>query len=85
MLPPDFNPILDEGAPTSTGGIQNAMKLADALGLNFNLQPVSQPYLVGWGDCGANPKKVIFNWTFTINKSTTVQNAKVKDVFTSSI
>lgn len=67
MLPPDINPILDEGAPTSKEGTQNAMKLADVLGLNFDLRPVSQPYLVGWGDCGANPKKVIFNWTFTIN------------------
>lgn len=67
MLPPDFNPILNEEVSTFTGDIHNATKLAGALRLNFDLQPVSQPYLFGWDYCGANPKKVIFNWTFTIN------------------
>lgn len=67
MLQSDFNPILDEGAPTSTGGIDNAMNLADALGIESNLQPVSNTYLVGWGEAGANPKPVLYTWSFIIN------------------
>lgn len=31
----DFNSILDEVAPTSTGGIENATGPADALGIEF--------------------------------------------------
>lgn len=66
-LPPDFNPILHEMAPTSTAGIDNALKLADALGLSFKPQSASYPYFTGWGNQGANPKKVIYHWTLTVN------------------
>jgi len=31
-LPSDLNPILDEGAPNSTGGIEEAAALCDELG-----------------------------------------------------
>lgn len=67
MLSRDFNSLLIEEASTCTKGVQNATKLADALEINFELQPVSQPYFVGWSDWGANLEKIIFNWTFAIN------------------
>lgn len=40
----DVNPILDEGAPTSTGGIENAAKLCNMLAMNLNLKPPRSLY-----------------------------------------
>lgn len=45
--------ILGAEELTSTGGIDNAMKLADAIGINFNLQDVWKHVLgtMSWGWC----------------------------------
>lgn len=64
---PDFNPISDEGAPTSSGGIQNATELADALGAGLHLTPAEQRYFVGWGDRGADAEPFLYKRTFTLN------------------
>lgn len=43
----DINPILDTGAPTSTGGTNNAMELAEMLGITFEVYPPSELYKHG--------------------------------------
>lgn len=66
MLQPDLNPILDEGAPTSTGGIRNAARLCVALGIALNLDEPRDVYLHGWGDRCADAKIIKYSWTITI-------------------
>ena len=63
----DINPILDEGAPTSTGGIINASQICDFLCIPLTLRPPRTDYHHGWGlDCsGAKPIK--HTWDLTIN------------------
>lgn len=59
MLRPDLNPILDEGAPTSTGGMMNAIELCDALGVHFNMEAPRKTYYHSWGTTGENRRIII--------------------------
>lgn len=69
-LLPDPNPILDEGAPTSTGGIENAATLCDILGIPLNLDPPRERYYHGWGDGCYGAKMVVCSWTLTVHDTT---------------
>lgn len=63
----DVIPILDEGAPTSTGGIDNAAKLCNILGMNLKLKPSRSLYHHRWGMNAADSKHVVASWYLTIN------------------
>ena len=63
----DLNPILDEGAPTSTGGILNAAALCDALGRELVLDPPREEYYHSWGSIGADPKPIVAAWSMVVN------------------
>ena len=65
-LLPDPNPILDEGAPTSTGGIENATILCDILGIPLSLEPPWERYYHGWGQDCLNAKMTVCSWTMTV-------------------
>lgn len=67
FLSSNFNPILDEGAPTSTGGIENVVELADILGIGRKLLVHSQRYSLGWGIEASNAKPISYTWNFVIN------------------
>lgn len=64
-LLPDPNPILDEGAPTSTGGIDNAIVLCDVLGITLSLDPPRERYYQGWGEDCLGAKLIVCSWTLT--------------------
>lgn len=66
-LPLDLNPILDDGALTSTSGIENATALCDALCIPLDLDPPRAHYFHGWGDTAENAKPFIATWTLVIN------------------
>lgn len=66
-LRPDLNPILDEGAPTSTGGLLNATQLCDRLGIDMHLEAPQEVYRHGWGHEGSNAKDIIYTWRLTVN------------------
>lgn len=67
MLRTNLNPILDEGAPTYTRGVENASRLADMLGIPLMLDMITQPYLHGWGKDCAIAKPVQYQWKLTLN------------------
>lgn len=58
----DVNPMMDEGAPTSIGGLNNAARLSDALGMPLQLSQPKSVYRHGWGDGCADPKTVVATW-----------------------
>lgn len=61
----DPNPIIDEGAPTSTGGTIEAAALCDMMAIPFEVHRPRAEYLHGWGtDCaGARPIKCTWHVT----------------------
>lgn len=59
MLQSDYNPILDEKALMSIGGIGNSMLFADQHGIDFILDSPVISCLVGPGEQGENNKPVI--------------------------
>lgn len=63
----DPNPILDEGAPRSIGGMNNAMRLCDVLGYKFEVDAPREDYWHGWGDQAADLRPVQCTWTLTVN------------------
>jgi len=65
-LPPDLNPILDEGAPNSTGGIEEATALCDQLGRELTLDPPRAQYMHGWGTNAAEARPVTCTWTLVV-------------------
>ena len=65
-LLPDPNPILDEGAPTSTGGTENAATLCDILGTPLVLESPRDRYYHGWGEECLNPKLIVASWTLHV-------------------
>lgn len=69
-LPPDPNPILDEGAPTSTRGIENANTLCEILGVPLILEPPRERYYQGWGVNCLGAKLVVCSWTLTLHDIT---------------
>lgn len=60
------NPIIDTGAPTSTGGIEQATKLCQALGIEFQLSPPRTVYHHGWGSQCEKAKRIRNTWYLTI-------------------
>lgn len=62
----DPNPILDDGSPTSTGGMSSAIKLFEALGIAFDVRRPDKLYERGWGfQCqGASP--IACSWSITV-------------------
>lgn len=61
-LPLNLNPILDEGAPTSTGGMTNATRICDLMGIPLSLDPPRSRYLHGWGINCEEARPVINSW-----------------------
>lgn len=59
----DHNPIIDDGAPKSTGGIESAARLCDMFEVKFEVKPAVSVYYQGWGHDCANPKLVKCTWT----------------------
>lgn len=66
MLQADLNPILDEGAPVSSGGTLNAARLADQLGIEFKVRNPERESCIGWGQNCADAKTVICIWNLTV-------------------
>lgn len=62
----DPNPILDSGAPTSTGGINQATAICDALGIALALEPAREIYFHGWGATCSDAKPIRCSWTLTV-------------------
>lgn len=63
----DLNPILYEGAPSSTGGLEEAVKLCDQLEIQLVLDPPREAYLHGWGITCALSKLIIATWVLIVN------------------
>lgn len=66
LLQVDLNPILDQGAPKSVGGIHTAAKLSDALEIPFTLEPPRSQYMQGFGSNCADAKPIIGSWSLPI-------------------
>lgn len=66
-LPLNLNPILDEGAPTSTGGLINAARICDMLGISFSLDPPRSEYLHGWGTECAGARPILCSWDLKVS------------------
>lgn len=58
--------MLDEGAPTSTGGVIDAMRLCDALARPLNLRAPREEYSHGWGTNCADAKKIKWSWDLMV-------------------
>ena len=67
ILRADINPILDEGAPTSTGGIINATQLCNYLGIPLTLRTPRDEYHHGWGQNCSDARPIVHTWDLTIN------------------
>ena len=65
-LQTDPNPIIDEGAPSSTGGIINAVTLCDFLGIPLTIFAPREHYEHGWGDDCHDARPIVATWTLTI-------------------
>lgn len=66
MKQPDPNPIIDEGAPTSTGGMTNAARICDMLGIRFEVQEPRSHYMHGWGIECSDAKPIKCTWGLTV-------------------
>lgn len=62
----DANPILDEGAPTSTGRVNNYMSLFMAICIGLKLKPSRAINLHEWGEGCSDSKRIICSWTITM-------------------
>lgn len=62
----DSNPILDEGAPRSIGGIESAVELCDALAIKFYADLSRETYMHEWGIHGGDANPVICTWTLVV-------------------
>lgn len=63
LLQVDLNPILDQGAPKYVGGIHTAVRLVDALGIPFTIEPPRSKYVQGFGANCSEDKTIIGPWT----------------------
>lgn len=63
----DLNPILDEGAPTSTGGIEEATAIYDQLGIRLVLDPPRNLYVHSWGATSQDPRSVVCTCNLVVN------------------
>lgn len=60
--PPEASPTLDRGAPTSTGGVADALKLRESLGIRFSLSLPRAMYHHGWGKDCEGAKMIRYRW-----------------------
>jgi len=59
----DPNPIIDTGCPRSVGGIDSAIALSNAMGIEFALSPLDcPPFIHGYGMKCSEPKVTIGVW-----------------------
>lgn len=63
---PDLNPVLDEGSPTSTGGISTVLALCEVLGTQFQAERSKSQYRRGWGNEALNSRPIMCAWTLTV-------------------
>lgn len=63
----NLNPILDEGAPTSTGGLTEATQMCDMIGMPLRLEAPRADYLHGWGIGCADARPIINSWDMNVN------------------
>ena len=72
----DPNPILDEGAPRSVGGIESAVELCDAIGIPFAPDSPRDQYKHSWGMDSNSAQPIICTWTLvttdTNNQATAI-------------
>ncbi len=61
----DPNPILDEGAPISVGGIYAATLLSNILGISFVMSACTRHYTHSWGPSPSSAQPVLGSWSFT--------------------
>lgn len=61
----DLNLILDDGAPHSTGGVEDAVRLCEEMGITLVLDEPREVYWNGWREDCADPKQVIRTWNLT--------------------
>lgn len=61
-----INPILDTGAPTSTGGTKEASAMCQILGIDFELSPPRAVYEHGWGVGCDRAKRIRYTWYLTL-------------------
>lgn len=64
----DVNPILDEGAPTSVGGMVEEAMLSNFMGMKVMVEPPRERYHHGWGQDCAEAKPVVCTWTILVMK-----------------
>lgn len=62
----DPNPILDDGSPTSIGGMSSAIKLCEALGIPFKIRRPDKYYERGWGFQCQNSSVIACSWSITL-------------------
>lgn len=65
-LPLDLNPILDKGAPNSTGGLTNITRICNIMGIPLTLDTPRARYIHGWGTKCAGAKHITNSWDLTI-------------------
>lgn len=56
---------MDEGSPTSTGGLRYAITLSEALGIPLTVRVADKFYKRGWGFECKGPSTVICSWSIT--------------------
>ena len=59
--------MLDEGAPTSTRGVNNSVQIFDALAIPMVLKPPHESYQHGWGQRCADAKPIHYTWDLSVN------------------
>lgn len=66
MIETDPKPIMYEGAPTSTGGMEDAVTMCNLLGIPFKVEKPDEVYMHGWGTDCAGARQVKCSWEITI-------------------
>lgn len=61
-----FTPkILDEGTPHETGGVENEVRIFEAMEITLVLDETRKVYWNRWRENCADPKQVICKWNLT--------------------
>lgn len=63
---PDPDPIIDEGPPTSTGGMINAAALCDQICIALHVENPRAQYLHGWGEQCKDTKPIRCSYSLKI-------------------
>lgn len=81
MLHTDYNPILDDGAPTSTAEMMSATRFADLLEATFELEAATTKYSRGWGPNCSDSILTLGCWRMVTNDQNGKATALMFDVF----